>query len=429
MSLPRISFLAAIAFTLAIGGCKVDTINSFPVKPASVRFAGLVADAATLNVQQNNTTAWSDVPFAQPTAYQQFDNKQTTFDVFAPGTTSAITSISGSLAAQQQYTIVAFGTVANPQGLIQGDSFSTVNPGNTQLRFTHVAEGVNGLDVYLTSPGLVLTNVSPQYQLGYAGNTNFALTNSGDYELRLLRSNSGFVAFDSGTITLPDQATQTLYIYAKDATHAINVLRVDAAGNTSLIPNTIAAVKVVNAAYQAGAVDQKWDGTTGATNVPYPGATQTYYSIPVGTHAITFEATATPGATIASASETFDSATDSTLLVSGANGSLVISKLADSNLAPASGVATVRVVNASPDVPAFDVVVDGSVKATNVTYTHASPYFNIDNSNHKVQFMVPGTMTPIFTIDSQQFGTQQVSSLYLMGPSSDLRKFLTQDNI
>jgi len=429
MSLPRISLLAAIALTLAIGGCKVDTINSFPVKPASVRFVGMVADALTLNVQQNSTAAWSDVPFAQPTAYQQFNNTQTTFDVFAPGKTSAITSISGSLAAQQQYTIVAFGTVDNPQGLIQSDSFSTVNPGNTQLRFTHVAEGVNGLDVYLSSPGLALANVSPQYQLSYMNNTNFALTNSGVYELRLLRSNSGFVAFDSGTITLPDQVTETLYLYAKDATHAINVLSVDAAGNAALIPNTIAAVKVVNAAYQAGAVDQKWDGTIGASNIAYPGATQTYYSIPVGTHLMTFEATATPGATIASASETFVGATDSTIMVSGANGSLIVSKLADSNLAPAPGVATVRVVNASPDVPAFDVVIDGNVKATNVTYTNASPYFNVDNSNHKVQFMVPGTMTPIFSIDSQQFGTQQVSSLYLMGPLSALKKFLTQDNI
>ncbi|MEO6929354.1 MAG: DUF4397 domain-containing protein [Casimicrobiaceae bacterium] len=429
MSLPRISLLAALACVLALAGCKVDTINSFPVKPASVRFIGVVADSATLDVKQDNKSAWTAVPFAAPTAYQQFDNTQTTFDIYAPSVTAPITSVSGSLAANQDYTILAFGTIANPGGLIQSDAYSKVNPGNTQLRFTHLAEGVNGLDIYLSSPGLPLTNVGPQYQLGYSGNTNFALTDTGDYELRLLRSNSGFVAFDSGTISLPDQATQSLYFFAKDATHAINVLKVDATGNAALIPNTIAAVKVVNAAYQTGAVDQKYDGISAATNLAYPGATQTYYTIPAGTHTMTFEATAAPGATIASANVTLVAATDSTLLISGANGSQVITQLYDINLAPPSGVASVRFIDASPDVPAFDVVIDGNLKASNVAYTHASAYFTLDNSNHKVQLMVPGTMTPIYSIDSQQFGTQQVTSFYLTGPSTALKPLITQDNI
>ncbi len=429
MSLPRISLLFAAACALTLASCKVDTINNFPVKPASVRFVQFVPDAASLSVNQDNTMAWTNVPIATATAYQQFDNKQTSFDVLAPGVQAPITTISGSLAAEQSYTIVAFGTVNSPSGLIQSDEYSKVNPGNSQLRFTHVAEGVNGLDVYLSTPGLPLTGQSPQYQLGYNNNTNFALTNSGQYELRMLRSNSGLVAFDSGTITLADQLTQTLYLYATTGTHAINVLSVDAAGNSTPIPNVIAAVKVVNAAYQTPAVDQKWDGTLGAAAVTYPGATETYYSLPVGTHLITFEATAAPGSAIASANVSFTGATDSTLLLSGANGSLVISKLDDTNLAPQSGAAAVRFVDASPDVPAFDVVIDGNVKATNVTYTHASPYFLLDNSNHKVQLMVPGTTTPIFSIDSQQFGEQQVTSFYLTGPANALKDLITQDNI
>lgn len=430
MSVPRISFLAVAVLTLAIAGCKVNTINSFPSHPASVRFIGLVSDAATLDVKQDDNAVWTAIGFGAPTEYQQFDNKQTTFDIFAPDVTGPITSASGSLSANLPYSLVAFGTIADPQTLIQTDTYATVNTGNSQLRFMHTAYAAQGLDIYLSTPGLPLANLSPQYQLGLGGATSFVLTNTGDYELRLLRSNSGLVAYDSGTIALADQATQTFFIIAKDGTHAVNVLKVDTASSaTTLLPNTLAAVKVVNAAYQTGAVDQKWDGTLAAPNIAYRAATQTYYTLPVGTRLITFEAHDAPGAAIASANETFVSATDSTVLISGANGSQVISVFADKDQSPHSGTARVRMINASPDVPAFDVVIDGNLKASNVAYTHASEYFDLDESNHKVQLMVPGTSTPVFTLDSQQFGSGQVSTMYLMGPSTALEKLITQDDV
>ena len=37
--------------------------------------------------------------------------------------------------------------------------------------------------------------------------------------------------------------------------------------------------------------------------------------------------------------------------------------------------------------------------------------------------------TPVFTVDSQQFGSGQVSTMYLMGPSTALEKLITQDDV
>jgi hypothetical protein len=69
------------------------------------------------------------------------------------------------------------------------------------------------------------------------------------------------------------------------------------------------------------------------------------------------------------------------------------------------------------------------IKATNVAYTHASDYFNLDNSNHKVQLLVPGTTTALFTVDEQQFGGGQVTTFYLVGPASALVKIISPDNV
>jgi hypothetical protein len=287
------------------------------------------------------------------------------------------------------------------------------------------------LDFYFnTPPNQPIGNVSPQFGMGFGGSTSFVRTNTGDYQLRLARSSSTLLAFDSGTITLPDQSTTAYYIYVKDSTHAPNILQLDVGtGVASDLPNTLAAVKVVNAAFQAGAVDQLYDGISAAANIAYPGTTSTYYTLPAGPHTVTFQSHATPGAAIATASETFTASTDTTLLLSGANGSLAITALPDHDIAPPSGTARVRVVNASPDVPAFDLAIDGEVKAANVGYTQASAYFDTSDANHKVEFRVPGTTTSLLTIDSQQFGSGQVSTLYLVGPAGSLAKLLTPDSV
>lgn len=430
MSFPRLPFLAAAALVLAVAGCKVETINDFPSKPASVRTISLVPDAASIDVKKDGATVWSGVTLGVPTDYQMFDNRQTSFDIFVPGVTSPITSVSGSLSANQIYSILVYGTVANPQTLLQSDSYQSVNPTNSQLRFAEAAFGAGSIDLFLTTPGLSLDNQSPQFQLGFGSTTPFALTATGNYQLRLLRSNSGFVVYDSGTIALADQATQTFYIYTKDGTHALNVLKVNnAGGTTTAVPNLLAAFKVVNGAYQAGTVDEKTDGVLGIQNIAYPATSETYNTLLAGTRTITFESHAAPGAAIATTTATFAPSTDSTLLISGPNGSEVITVLPDNNISVAAETAKVRFVNGSADVPAFDVAIDGVVKAANVAYTHASDYFNLDNSNHKVQLLVPGTTTAIFTVDQQQFGGGQVTTFYLVGPASALTKIISPDNV
>jgi hypothetical protein len=431
MSFPRLFWFAAAAIALAIAGCKINTINSFPTRPATVRYINFVPDSSTLTVQVGSTVAFADVPFGTPTDYQQFDNRQTQFDVYAPEFPGQVgASAAASLAGEQAYTLLSAGPLVNSTAFLQTDNTTQPTPTNTQYRATHVAFSTGPLDFYLTAPGVALGSVSPNFSLGFNGTTTFVRVNTGNYQLRLVRSSVGETAFDSGTISLPDQASDTYYIYAKTGVHALSVLRVGSGDSAAArVPNTLAALKVVNAAYQTPSVDQKFaDGTVGATNVAYNTATGTYFTIPGGPHTVTFEDHAAPGATIASADEQFDVETDSTVLLSGANGSLVITKFADSNLAPPQETARLRVINASADVPAFDLVIDGDVKATNVAYTQATAYFDLSNSNHKVELRVPGTSTSILTLDSQQFSGAAVTTLYLMGPATALKTLITIDS-
>ncbi len=429
MSFPRSFALLAVALIATLAGCKINTINNFPTRPASVRFIGFIPDAPALNVDSGGSTVWSSVPFITPTDYVQFDNRQTSFDVLLPDQPDAIAGASASLSGYTSYTVLAYGMSDQANAAVQTDSFVALNPGNAQYRLTHMATGAGGFGVYITTPDFDITDYDAQFGIALASTTAFQRIDSGPQRIRLTRGGSTTLVFDSGALDFPDQSTFAYYLYVQDGTHAINMMRVDmTSGTTSLVPNTVAAVKVVNGAYQAGSVDALWDGTIGISDVDYPSAATTYFSLPAGTHTMSFQSHDTPGAIIASAQKSFSVSTDSTLLISGPNGSQTLTVLPDHNLPPPKNMASVRFVNGSPDIAVFDLYVDDELKASGIGYTQASAYFVLTPTNHKLEFRMPGTATAYLTVDSQQFAGGEVTSYYVVGPASDLKSFATRDN-
>jgi hypothetical protein len=285
------------------------------------------------------------------------------------------------------------------------------------------------VDVYITKPDAVLANISPTYSLGYGGNTTFQRMAAGSYRVRATTYNNKSLLYDSGPINLPVDAAQNIYLYGITATHAFTATQVGVTSNTvEELPSLVSAVRVVNAAYQTGAIDMQVDGAPQFSNLAYRAAVASYQSVAAGERAFAFEAHAAPGTAIATLTATPAPSTDTTLLVSGPSDALVVTPMPDFNRPPTAGTARLRVVNASPDIAAFDVAVDDKVVATNVSYPGPSEYFNIASGNHTVKLFSPGTTTPVFTFPSATFNGANVYSLYLMGPSSGLVQLVVQDN-
>lgn len=431
MSFPRCKLLAVLSILLALSSCKVDTINYFPPNPASLRYAPFMANADLSNLQVQSSEAFTAVPAYTLTDYLQFDNQQTAFNIFVPAvTTSPVASVTVSLSAKAIYTLVSYGATWAPQTLFQVDDLPNIGDGNTQLRMTNLGYGYPNLSVFVTAPGAVLDANQPTYGLGYGGNTTFQRLPAGTYQVRVAIIGTTTLMYDSGPIDLALGASQGIYLYGVTATHSLSALLGDVGGGTTkALPNHQSAIKTVNAAYQVPNVDMAVDGVPTALNIAYNAASATYAPIVAGQRTITFQATAVPGTDIANTSATFDGSTDSTVLISGPLGALRISTLADFNLPPAGNIARLRVVNAAPDFAAFDVAVDDVVVATNVQYTTASPFQDLNSGNHTIKLYAPGTTTPIYTVDSRAYGGSAVYSVYLMGPAANLQNLITQDNI
>ena len=431
MSFPRIKTFAVLALLLALGSCKVNTINSFPTNPASVRYGAFMPNAPLVNVQVQGTTAWTNVPFQSITDYQQFNNQQTNFTVYL--TTDAVNSVASgsvSLSGQTTYTLVGFGTIQQSSLLFQDDTIPNMGTGDTQLRAANLGFGYSAVSVYITAPGVDITTVSPTYTLAYGGSTSFQTYLAGDYEVRVTPYGQYTLIYDSGTVNFPVNASQGLYLYGITATHSLNVLQANVNnGVTKPLPNLLAALKVVNAAYQRADVDLKVNGILEVGNLATNTATVSYIPVTAGENILWFNDTLVPNTTIAAVTTTLNASTDSTVMVSGAAGSEVATVFPDYNTPPTSNDARIRVINASPDAPAFDVAVDGSVAATNVQYTKASAYFDVASGNHTITLLATGTTTTILTISNQPFGGGGVFSIYLTGPNSALTELLVQDNV
>ena len=202
----------------------------------------------------------------------------------------------------------------------------------------------------------------------------------------------------------------------------------DGAGLQRIANNLLARIKVVNGAFQSGNVNQLLNGTAIVTDLAYNTAS-TYKIIPAGAGTVTFEASAAPGATIASLANTFLGATDQTVFVTGFVGSNVAVALKDNNLPPGSSSAAIRYVNASPDAGTLDVYANDVLQASSIATNTASNYVQILSGTYIVKFKDHATgQTTVLELPGLGFNALQTYSVYILGPAATPVGLATADS-
>src|SRR5437870_3288268 len=127
------------ALPLALAGCKIETINSFPTKAAHVRVVNALPNTAALNVSVDGGVAWPALPFEGMTAYNDFSNETHTFSVAAAGSISTLTQANFNLAGEASYTLIAFGTLEAPSLVLLSDDTIMPSSGRFLLRVANAA--------------------------------------------------------------------------------------------------------------------------------------------------------------------------------------------------------------------------------------------------------------------------------------------------
>ena len=420
--------LSAAAAPLALAGCNVRTINYFPPHPAKVRLVNLLNSLVGMDGLRSGALVWSDIAFQTSTDYVEFENTQTTFSVRAHGTETDLGAATLSLTGNQPYTLIPFGALDAP-GLLMLPDAVNAGSGNMQIRLINVGLGTGPTDVYVTAPDANLDETNPNFVGMSSGSSTVGLRLApGTYRIRATFNGTKAVIYDHPATEFPEGLSTNLILYTLDSASLLQamLLPVAGTGTSGVIDSTVSAVKVVHAAINAGTIDGFYDGTLFVNDVPY-GAFTAYSFQAAGSHAISFEATSTPGAAIATLTRSLDPVSDVSVLVVGFPGAVQAIAFPDNNRAPIAGRTRVRFVNGSSDDAAYDVYAGDTKLVGALAARTASVYFPLAAGTYTITFRDPASGETKLTIADQALAEGRVLTCYAAGATGQLSSIVSTD--
>ena len=411
----RRSFFAVILASLAVAGCKVNTINYFPPHPAQVRVLNLIANSSGVDVQVNGSPAFSNVAFQTATGYQSYDNQTTQFTVTLTGTSTTIGNFSVALGGEQPYTLLVYGSLTSPQVTVISEVASAPVNGNVQFSVFNAAQNAPSVDIYITAPGVDLTTVNPTiFAVAFSGTSFNVAFPPGTYQIRVTNGGTKTVIYDSGGTVYTANIALSFITYAVGSGTLVNGAVLQSQGPYATLNTIFSRVRAVNASPGTGNVDQLLGSVPINSNIPYPSSSP-YTVTATGATNVDFQATSTPGAVIASTVGTLVPANDYTAFVAGLPGSQQAFLLQDSNVLTASGGDRVRFVNALAGSNPVNAAINGTQVASSVAFGTASGYVASSPATITVTFTDAVTGAVLATQDGLVTNANQTYTFFLAG--------------
>lgn len=437
----NLSKLLVASSVLILAACDSDDNDPAPVEPPApgtiVQIVHASPDAPAVDVLLNGEVALTGVDYKDSSGWGDFDAGTYSVEVqgILPGGNAAVIGPADlTFEADTINTVVALNDVQNIEPIVLTQPDTAVSAGAARVWVLHAANNVQTLvggpvDVYVTAPDADLTAEAP------LGSFNFKETlpadgpaelTAGDYQIRVGVGTPGdpnfLLAYDSGTVTLPDGAD--LVIAAVPNTtlgeSPVSLVVLDSDGSSEILSDgTPAALRVVHASSNTPAVDVFADGAALIEGLEFPnfapvdGPTE----VTAGTYSVAVApaGAGVEGAAIGPADLEFAAGTTTDVIavgrLGGTEGTIeeLTVTLADDDPRQIPLFAKVRIIHASvtaasldPDTvdiyvtaPGTDIT-DESVAPTltGVAYLANTGYLSVAGGTYDITVTVNGSRTP-----------------------------------
>jgi hypothetical protein len=306
----NVSKLLLATGILMLAACDSNDDDPLPVVPptpsTTVQVLHASPDAPAVNVFVDGAEALSGVDYKDSSGWTTLDEGTYSIEVqgILPGDNATVIGPADlTFAADTINTIVALNSVLAIEPLVLTQPDTPVTAGAARVWVLHAANNVQELvggpvDVYVTAPGADLIGEAP------LGSFNFKETlpadapaelTAGDYQIRVgvgTPGDPGFLlAFDSGTVTLPDGAD--LIIAAVPNTtrgeSPVSLVVLDSNGSSEILSDgSPAALRVVHASNNTPAVDIFADGAALIEGLEFPNfePTDGFAEVPAGIYSV-----------------------------------------------------------------------------------------------------------------------------------------------
>ncbi len=156
--LPHVSKLLSVGFiagAAALAGCGGNSDYAY------VKFIHASPGAPNVDVQVASTFVAQNTAYGSATSgYARVNaGSNEKVQVFAAGKdTAAVLSANSTFTENQYYTILALNTPTDLEAAIENDDLTPPTSGDCKIRVVHGAPNAGAVDVYVTAPGVSLTD-------------------------------------------------------------------------------------------------------------------------------------------------------------------------------------------------------------------------------------------------------------------------------
>jgi Domain of unknown function (DUF4397) len=425
MLLFRALLIAGCLSTLLLNGCGKSSNDN-----ANVRALNLISGANDVKIVAGGTTILTGGSFESLSGFSGVGSGNQDFKVTLASSAGALVDVIYTLSSSIYFSFVTVGAPGSASAVLLADSYSSPGSNNVAFRVLNMSAVNPSVDAYLTAPDADLAAATPVVIAAVYGTpTPFVNTPAGNLELRMTTTGTKDVIYDA-SVALPTGTGQTVVAYGRGSSTLVNTVLLASNTNGAIVNNQLAQMKVANGTAVTAPLNVLVDGTAAVSNLAFA-AVAPYQTLPAGTRQISVESSATPGATLLSISPNFVPATDTSIALSGAAGSLGALVLTDSNPVVAPGRAQVRIVNVSPDFAAVDVYANFGKLVSGLAANAASSYSLVDAASlgtpYRIDFNTAGTTNVALSVPGLVLASGHVYTMYLLGSGQTLAGVLTQD--
>ena len=428
---------SALALAAVLPGC--GSGSSSTSGTGRLRLLNACVGYANLGMTVDTSTTVSPVTFGSVSTYGSYKAGSIVTAVTDGATGSVVTSQSRSVQSGVDYTLVAYGWATAVKTFQLTDGETAPGSGYVKFRILNAGADAGSLSVYLTTETADLALVSPTIAaVGTDMASGFAQVTAGTYRLRVTGlGNTDDIRLDVSGVTMNSASILTLVVTPGTSGVLVQAMIVEQGGNSTLLGNAKARVRVVASVANNASVKVVVGNTTVMSSTISP-SIGNYVTLDSGTSvplytfikgfSTAFNQTMETG--ISPPNVSLAAGGDYTILVHGTVDEPKVSVLTDLNRLPTVATnAKLRLVHGASALSAsgMSLTVNYSALASNVAFGTSSNYGEVASStNSLIDVTNPLALSSVYSASGVTLTAGAVYTVFILmgttGPVGLLRR-------
>lgn len=428
---------SALALGAVLPGC--GSSSSSTSGTGRLRLLNACVGYANLGMTVDTSTTVSPVAFGSVSSYGTYKAGSIVTAITDGSTGSVVASQSRSVQSGVDYTLVAYGWATAVKTFQLTDGETAPGSGYAKFRILNAGADAGALSVYLTSATADLALVSPTIAaVGTDMASGFAQVTAGTYRLRVTGlGNTDDIRLDVSGVTINSTSILTLVVTPGTSGVLVQAMIVEQGGNSTLLGNAKARVRVVasvanNTAVQVTVGNTIVQSSTISPSIGNYVTLDSSSSVQVVVwakgYSTLFDSILESG--ISPANIALAAGGDYTILVHGTVEALKVTVLTDLNRLPTVATnAKLRLVHGASALSAsgMSLTVNYSALASNVAFGTSSNYGEVASStNSLIEVTNPLAMSNVYSASGVTLTAGAVYTVFILmgtnGPVGLLRR-------